>query len=957
MIETMIETKHIIAELSVTEKICLYNALYEDLAGKGIEGDTELAHVNKEEMVVLRDMGGSGTINPNTGLIQFGGGSPPPPPPASQSVTQTSEFPTELKPFVSDVLGKAQAIQEKRETEGYIPYEGPQVAGFTPEQEQAFSGIQGLVGQGQQYFDPSTQLAASASRTPTGAEISSYMSPYVQQVVDIQKREALRQGDVAQQGLAAQAVGAGGYGGSRMAILEAEQNRNLQQQLGDIQTRGIAAAYEDAQARLAQQRQRELAGSSQFAQLGQVAPQQALKELTAVEAVGAQRQAQSQQGLNIAKQQFQEEQLFPEQTLQQYQSVIRGFPLAPNTYQQRQTTTPAPSYLQQAAGLGATAVGLAGAFGGFGGGRAKGGLVSRMSGGQVDQNSGLGSIVVKRKSGRKVGSNVILDLIPPPNNILGETEKQRVKRVIGRPDPKTFEEEFPQFKDGKGSRFWRTIGSGTSGVQDFVRETGIQMGRDVTSLGEYLFGEKGKTPLSLAQIRVVQEVEGNRKDLAQTGVVRESAKKIIQNAEREGIELSPSLLAKSLALDLRPASEVGEEAAARDAQMFPQPESDLARMAAISKPTPDKVLRNDPRIANTQDDYGIGITGDGGDSLAVARNKLLRQQGKLGSSGSNTPNVETSPASASATPAVASTAPVVAAPTATPAVASTAPDTALDDRIREQGVDDAPYPEGYDDQFADKLDKATTASQYSTSRLPDLVRETREELFKAQQKRATEKGAELEKRRTGLDNDRWLALANLGTSILAQPGGQTFLQAIGKGAKDSNIIGTLSKLNREDAYLASKIKDIPVELLVSKFKLKKDEAQHVKDSANFELKIAELENAKIAATGKAQKDQFDRILKGLKFKNETLSLQFKLRGGQSTLTKGDFENISNFMDSKTEQLKELIPDKNIGWYNFWGSGIDSKKKKEAEASFADYVRRNKGRDLEENFNMFIKRYK
>lgn len=344
MIETMIETKHIIAELSVTEKICLYNALYEDLAGKGIEGDTELAHVNKEEMVVLRDMGGSGTINPNTGLIQFGGGgSPPPPPPASQTVSQTSEFPTELKPFVSDVLGKAQAIQEKRETEGYIPYEGPQVAGFTPEQEQAFSGIQGLVGQGQQYFDPSTQLAASASRTPTGAEISSYMSPYVQQVVDIQKREALRQGDVAQQGIAAQAVGAGGYGGSRMAILEAEQNRNLQQQLGDIQTRGIAAAYEDAQARLAQQRQRELAGSSQFAQLGQVAPQQALKELTAVEAVGAQRQAQAQQGLNIAKQQFEEEQIFPEQTLQQYQSVIRGFPLAPSTYRQTQTTTPAPS--------------------------------------------------------------------------------------------------------------------------------------------------------------------------------------------------------------------------------------------------------------------------------------------------------------------------------------------------------------------------------------------------------------------------------------------------------------------------------------------------------------------------------------------------------------------------------------------------------------------------------------
>ena len=401
MIETMIETKHIIAELSVTEKICLYNALYEDLAGKGIEGDTELAHVNKEEMVVLRDMGGSGTINPNTGLIQFGGGSPPPPPAAPSSTTQTSEFPTELRPFIKDVLGKAQAIQEQRETEGYVPFQGPQVASFTPEQEQAFTGIQGLVGQGQGYFDPSTELAKSSAVAPTSEAVQAAMSPYTQNVVDIQQREALRQADVAQQQLGAQAVSAGGYGGSRMAILEAEQNRNTQQLLGDIQARGQAAAYEDAQTRLAQQSGRELAASGQLMNLGSVAPQQALKELTSIEAIGAQKQAQGQRALDITKQQFQEEQLFPEQTLQQYQSVIRGFPLAPTTYTNTQTTTPAPSYLQQAAGLGGLGLGVASAFGGFG--KAQGGLVSRMQGGQVDQNSGLGSIVVKKQIGTKVG--------------------------------------------------------------------------------------------------------------------------------------------------------------------------------------------------------------------------------------------------------------------------------------------------------------------------------------------------------------------------------------------------------------------------------------------------------------------------------------------------------------------------------------------------------------------------
>jgi hypothetical protein len=962
MIDTRIETKHIIAELSVTEKVCLYNALYKDLASKGIGGDTELAHVNMAEMAVLRTMGGAGTLNPDTGLIQFmgGGGGSPPPPPTNTTQSQTSEFPAELKPYIKDVLSKSQAIQEKRESEGYIPYEGPQIAEFTPEQEQAFTGIQGMVGQGQTYFDPSAQLAASSARAPTDQEISGYMSPYMQQVVDIQKREAERQGDVSQQQLATQAVGAGGFGGSRMAILEAEQNRNLQTQLGDIQARGTAAAYEDAQARLAAQRQRELAGSAQFMNLGTTAPQQQLKELTAVEAIGAQKQAQSQQALNIAKDAFGREQTFPEQTLQQYQSVIRGFPLDANLSRQTQTVTPAPSYLQQAAGLGGLGLGVAGAFGAF---RNSGGLVSRMHGGQVDQNSGLGSIVVKREAGRRVGSNgtgVILDLAPrpsprpSPDNILNETDEKRVERVIGRPDPKTFEEEFPQFKDGEGSRFWRGIGSGTSAVRDIIGEVSTMYGRDITSLGEYLFGKKGKTPLSLAQIRVVQEVEGNRKDLAQTGVVRESAKKIIENAEREGIELSPSLLAKSLALDLRPASEVGEEAAARDAQMFPQPESDLARMAAQSKRPPDRVLSDDPRMvaSSKQDDYGVGVSGEGGDPLAVARNKLLRQQGEFGTSGSTTPNVETSPA-----PAVASTAPAVAS--TAPAVASTAPavaSTALDDRIREQGVDDAPYPEGYDAQFADKLDKATTASQYSTSRLPDVMKETREELFKAQQKRATEKGAELEKRRTGLDNDRWLALANLGTSILAQPGGQTFLQALGKGAKDSNIIGTLSKLNREDADLASKIKDIPVELLVSKFKLKKDEAQHVKDATNFELKIAELEAAKIAATSKAQKDQFDKMIKALNLNIRARTLDFTLKGGKSSLTKQENEYLDDFIKTKRNEIEELSPN-TYGWWNIWDADKGKQNRENMKQAFKDYARRNKPTDINSNWDNFAKRYK
>ena len=809
MLNTMIETKHIIAELSIQEKIFLYNALYEDLAGKGIDGDTELAHVNKAEMEALRAMGGSGTVNPNTNLIQFGGGSPPPPPPTSQTLSQTSEFPEELKPYITDVLGKAQAIQEKREQEGYRPYEGPQIAEFTPEQQEAFTGISGLVGEGGKYFDPATRLAASSAIAPRAGEVQQYMSPYMQNVVDIQQREAQRQADVAAQQLGAQAVSAGGFGGSRQAILEAEQQRNLQTQLGDIQARGLTAAYEDAQARMAAQRGRELAASGQFAQLGQIAPQQALKELTALEAVGAQQQALSQRGLDIAKSQFQQEQLFPEQTLQQYQSVIRGFPLAPSTYQTSQKTTPAPSYLQQAAGLGATAVGLTGAFGGFG--KAKGGLVSRMQGGPVDQTNGLGSIVVKRQAGRRVGSNVV----PPPEDILKETNKQRLERVFPGFKPKTLEEEYPEFVDrfrrvgiqlpgGKGSRFTRTLASGLSGIRDFVRETGSQMGRDVTSLGEYLFEEKGQTPLSLGQIRAVQELEARRPDLAKTGAIRASAKKILKNALADKTEVSPDLLAKSIALDLRPEEEVGRELAAEyvevDIEAGRQQEDKLAElrkqqagmsMAAASTAAPTAAPPQGgsepfvPFSRSADPLSGMIVEPEGGDTSGFASFSLS------------------------------------ADPLSGMIVEPEGGDTS---------GSDPSIPRASIKQQAVNIVKNKPSAEKTLTSFGKEISDFRKTLDERVEKKKTT----AQRRKDSIERDKFLAVSQMGLDILAQPGGQTFLQAVGKGSK--NLIPTLMKLNREELKVAENLDDLDFETAKAKFGLSEAEFNRYVKQRTLDIK-------------------------------------------------------------------------------------------------------------------------
>jgi hypothetical protein len=69
----------------------------------------------------------------------------------------------------------------------------------------------------------------------------------MQNVVDTQQREARRASDIQRNQSQAQAVSQGAFGGSRQAIIEAERQRNLGTQLGDIQATGSQAAYQQAQ--------------------------------------------------------------------------------------------------------------------------------------------------------------------------------------------------------------------------------------------------------------------------------------------------------------------------------------------------------------------------------------------------------------------------------------------------------------------------------------------------------------------------------------------------------------------------------------------------------------------------------------------------------------------------------------------------------------------------------------
>ena len=311
-----------------------------------------------------------------------GGGAPPPPPPATVT-QQTSNIPSYFKPYLERLFDRAEQVT----TEPFQRYEGPRLAAPSAQQEAAYQGVEELVGGYKPYIgaaDLLTQQASVQSTDPTA--IASRMSPYQQSVIDIQKREALRDAEKLQQQIGASAVGAGAFGGSRQALQETELARQTGQRLADIQAVGSQQAYQQAMNQLASDRAAALAAGQQFAGLGAQQQQLGLAGLGALETVGGTQQAQQQRAFDIAYEDFARETTQPSQQVQEMSSILRGFNLPVSTYATTQTQQAAPTFGQQAAGLGLGALGIYGAGKGVG-------LFAK--GGDVPDNPGIKKLAAK----------------------------------------------------------------------------------------------------------------------------------------------------------------------------------------------------------------------------------------------------------------------------------------------------------------------------------------------------------------------------------------------------------------------------------------------------------------------------------------------------------------------------------------------------------------------------------
>jgi len=331
-----------------------------------------------------------------------------------------ADLPAWAKPYFERNIAKAEAEFSKP----YEGYTGERIAGTDPNVAASRDNMLGIADTGvaglntaQNYattgMDRATELGNYTGtefseygfQEPgkfTGDAVSEYMSPYMQNVTNIQKDAAIEDFNRLQGSRDAKAVQAGAFGGSRQGVQQGLAQEQVLGQLASIQATGQQKAYEDASKQFGADRtaamsdenrravdaarvQTSTEASGQFGantglaalktgqglgseltRLGEIGRQTDIQNEQLREGVGQNIQAEGQAGLDLEYANFLEQQGYTREQIGNMTGILSGMPIAATgtTTSSGTTTSPQqnPSTLSQVTGAGLSGLSLYKAF-------------------------------------------------------------------------------------------------------------------------------------------------------------------------------------------------------------------------------------------------------------------------------------------------------------------------------------------------------------------------------------------------------------------------------------------------------------------------------------------------------------------------------------------------------------------------------------------------------------------
>ena len=226
----------------------------------------------------------------------------------------------QFTPLQQQAFSGAQGMQTSQNTAGASQLAGLAGLGalgtsYNPSNFQSQSilgggstGSGGTLGVGYDSGSQTANTSGGGSGLPQN-NLGAYMNPYMQNVVGRQQQDAQRQSDIAMQAQNAQAARSGAFGGSGNYLMRGQMAGNLARQKGDIQAQGLNNAYQQAMGQFnteQQARQQAAQLNEQSKQYGAGLGLQGLQTaLSGANTMGQLGQQQFQQGMDINKLQSQ----------------------------------------------------------------------------------------------------------------------------------------------------------------------------------------------------------------------------------------------------------------------------------------------------------------------------------------------------------------------------------------------------------------------------------------------------------------------------------------------------------------------------------------------------------------------------------------------------------------------------------------------------------------------------
>lgn len=275
--------------------------------------------------------------------------------------TTTANIPQWLSDYTQGLISKQNEIA----AQGYQAYQGPRVAPFTTDQNNAFNMVRSNVGDYQPALDQATTatqgaltssqpyFAAAGQSTPSA--IQGYLNPYMKDVTDQGTRIAMQNfNEKILPGIDDRFIGSGQSGSSANLDKVLQASRDVTDNIQQNANAQLAQGYNSSAAQFASDAARNaqlgtsvgnlnLNTASGLNQLAQSKQALGLTDEQTLQASGQQQQQNTQQNYDTAYGDFNQQRAFPTQAVTNIANLVQGLPRDTTT----QTTSTGPANVYQ----------------------------------------------------------------------------------------------------------------------------------------------------------------------------------------------------------------------------------------------------------------------------------------------------------------------------------------------------------------------------------------------------------------------------------------------------------------------------------------------------------------------------------------------------------------------------------------------------------------------------------